>query len=75
MNKTSRGPWRAVGPYVKCADGYNVASVNSHRTIEGADNMQLIIAAPDLRDALYKIANLAGEAAQIARVALSDAGL
>lgn len=45
------GPWNVDGPTLK-GNGYNIGSVNSHRTTEGMANACLIAAAPDLIAAL-----------------------
>jgi len=45
------GPWRIEGPTLK-GPKYNLGSVNSHKTTEGAANAALIAAAPDLLEAL-----------------------
>ncbi len=47
----TQGPWEMSGPTLK-GDGYNIGSVNSHRTSEGEANARLISAAPDLLVAL-----------------------
>lgn len=49
MNSTQHtpGPWTMRGPSLR-ANGYNIGSVNSHGTTEGAANARLIAAAPDL---------------------------
>jgi hypothetical protein len=41
------GEWMLAGPTIR-ANGYNIGSVNSHRTSEGRANGCLIIAAPRL---------------------------
>lgn len=45
------GPWTMNGPTLR-GNGYNIGSVNSHRTSEGAANARLIAAAPELLAAL-----------------------
>lgn len=55
MTQHTQGPWELSSQYVKCKDGYNVASVNSHKTTEGEANARLIAAAPELLAELVRI--------------------
>lgn len=53
--KHTPGPWEMSGPTLK-GNGYNIGSVNSHRTTEGEANAALIAAAPEMLEALEAIA-------------------
>ena len=54
--KHTPGDWVKSGPQIR-ANGYNIASVNSHKTSEGQANQNLMCSAPELLDALEAIIN------------------
>ena len=54
--KNSKLPWKMEGNLIKCADGYSVGSINSHKTTEGAANAELTIKAANEHAALVAVA-------------------
>lgn len=53
MDTHTPGPLKTNGSTL-VGDGYNIGSVNAHRTNEGMCNARLIAAAPDLLEALQR---------------------
>lgn len=75
--KHTPGPWKMNGPTL-VGNGYNIGSVNSHRTTEGEANANLISAAPELLEACERMANAKSlgeknEARRLARLVIAKA--
>ena len=60
ISKHTPRPWVMDGPTLK-GNGYNIGSVNSHRTTEGSANARLIAAAPELLEALQSVMDWTAE--------------